>query len=65
MTSEMRRQGMDKAFKIFQEYVDEVLASFHHDPADSDYQKGYEAAYKEMQRMLTTMKSAARKNEKL
>ena len=65
MTSEMRRQGMDKAFKVVQEYVDEVLAGYHHAPAKTDYEKGHKEAYREMGRVLATLKSAARKNEKV
>lgn len=30
------------------QYLEEVLATFDNDPADSDYQRGYQAAFQEM-----------------
>lgn len=56
----MKPKTADWAFAQVIEYIDEVIAGFHHDPADSDYQRGYEAAYKEAKRMLITMRSASK-----
>jgi hypothetical protein len=35
-------------------YLIEALQSFENDPADTDYQKGYEAALKEVRKVITT-----------
>jgi hypothetical protein len=32
-----------------EDYINDVLKSFEDDPADTDYQEGYAAAYRELQ----------------
>lgn len=34
------------------QYLDEALAAFEKDPADTDYQRGYEAALRELKRVI-------------
>lgn len=37
-----------------QDYIEQAIASFEADPADTEYQKGYLAALVEMQKVLLT-----------
>ncbi len=41
---------------LAENYIKEALDSFERDPADSDYQKGYEAALKELKKYLDKMR---------
>jgi hypothetical protein len=34
------------------EYLDKALEQFKNDPADTDYQRGYEAALRELRRVI-------------
>jgi hypothetical protein len=40
-----------------EEYLEEAIASFKRDPADSQFQKGYLAALEETQKFLQQQKS--------
>jgi hypothetical protein len=40
------------ALQRVRQYLDQALFGFKQDPASSDYQRGYEAALKEVQRWL-------------
>jgi hypothetical protein len=41
-----------------EEYLKEAIASFERDPADSQYQKGYQAALEETQKFLLQQKNS-------
>lgn len=43
---------MSTAEEKIRDYVEGVLASFDGDPADNDFQHGYQAAFEEVRRFL-------------
>ena len=41
-----------------EEYLEEAIASFERDPADTQFQKGYQAALEETQKFLLQQKNS-------
>jgi hypothetical protein len=49
---------MDRnTLKAFKDLIDNALLGFEMDPSDSDYQRGYEAALKEVKKNLDTVEN--------